>query len=154
MMKPEYTLIMPMDGKTPPESPLYGRQLSFERDYVEVTTWGDGFWRKDPDWTYTDHRGHEHYRDGDSFPTLRSYSEECPGCWSCSDTEGHYTWTTYECIGCGEVIDHPGLRWDSGSVMIDTGRPDVYLDGEWISWTEFGALIDQHNQIVREKGLE
>lgn len=153
-MTPEYTITMPLDGKMPVESPLYDRRLEFESNSVEITTMTGGFWEDDPGWTYTDRQGHEHYRVGGSFPTLRSYSEECPGCPACNDEEGHYVWTTYECIGCGEQIREPGNRWVWGPVRIDTRRPDVYLDGEWISWTEFEALIDQHNQVVREKGLE
>lgn len=98
------------DGTVPPESPLYGiEEVSVEQEPLWEL---DGFDLPrtirvfDPEWEYTDSKGHDHYVNGDEHPTLRAVYETVEACGCCVD-EGYERLIRYECIGCGEEVRNP-----------------------------------------------
>lgn len=149
----DFEIKMPLDGNCPPESPLYGRSFEVDLEHQEYTSLYGGFWEDDPDWEYTDSRGHEHYRNGSEFPTLRKVEELVGPCGDdvcmCHDDDWYqcYTQTIHECIGCGEYVKAPGKRFNYGPRLLP-GQQTFYLDGEYVSHPEMELLLKEHNRIV------
>lgn len=101
------------DETVPEDSPLFGADVSIEReaiydlpDHGPLYTWVD-----DPEWEFTDSNGHEHFRnDSGDFPTLTKVETDCGGCGACSDLDEPYTWVEWQCVGCFERVPHPGKK--------------------------------------------
>lgn len=174
----KYTLSnLTLDGSVPPESPLYNVLGTFGDDYSPepdlIHTWVE-----DPDWEWTDSRGHEHYQHLDgTFPTLRPVSELVPGCGECCGVYEDYSVTrSYECVGCGDSIpsEKVGKKLDwwrpetitlkrfvySGEPRDLMGIEPISWDGtsdHWCltyrpTWDQWLMLVEEHNRIIREAG--
>lgn len=129
--------------KVGPGSPFYGHSIEIRREYQTVSSIDGGFWNDDPQWTFTDRNGHEHYREGNSFPTLREVEEE--------ESDGYETWvsTYHECIGCGEPVRNPGRTFEYGPARVPM-TPQIFLDGKPISEGEFNDMYRQHLEMTNE----
>lgn len=108
------------------------------RKETEVIAFTSNAPSRDPDWTYTDKRGHEHHYEGGLYPTLRWVVDETYWCDDCQEDheDGHY-----ECPECGEHIE-PGMRDPSGKRELVSGLTSWYLDDEPISEEEAKRLIE------------
>ena len=108
--------------------------LRAETDRIDVTS---SLPRPDPKWTYTDQQGHEHYREGNGYPTLVVVLEEPYWCPDCHD---EHQWSHYECPLCGETIE-PGLLPPSPYREYIPGMTHYYLNDEEISPDEYQRLL-------------
>jgi hypothetical protein len=116
--------------------------LRAEAEMIDVSS---GLPRPDPEWTYTDHAGHDHHREGNGYPTLVVVTEEpywCPDCHE-EHTDSHY-----ECPLCGEEIA-PGLVSAPLHREYTPGLTHYYLNDEPISPDEYQWLVAQ---LQRETG--
>jgi len=103
-----------------------GTRLVYERDVQQVHY--DSYREFDPGWRFADAAGHEHYRDGNAFPTLRTHWLT-GWCGRCGDTHGEGEIADYyTCLQCGERIE-PGTRWHPGGTVMVPGPLSITLQG-------------------------
>mgnify|MGYP006172131831 CR=1 FL=1 len=176
-----FELLKLSDGTFPKGSPLRDVVVSVETTaaYELPEYYPDYVWVDDPEWTYTDSRGHEHYREGDEFPTLRENTEWISGycCEDCGGDFEDFESVFYECLGCGERIRHVGEKRERyvpqipSLIEITLNRVTRYNtpldlrgiepvsahgDGEYWeltyrpTWDEWLRLVEMHNRVVRE----
>ena len=175
-----FELLKLSDGTVPEGSPLRDVSINVERTaaYETPEYYPSYVWVDDPEWTATDSRGHEHYREGDEFPTLRPVYQEVYGCGECcGDYDSYEILTHHECLGCGEGIEHAGKKQERYVPQIPaytefklsrvapyggpldlmgiepveaTGNGDTWELLYAPSWDEWLKLVEENNRIVRE----
>lgn len=176
-----FELLKLNDGTVPEGSPLRDVSISVETTaaYEPPEYYPSYVWVDDPEWTYTDSRGHEHYREGDEFPTLRENTEWISGycCEDCGGDFEDYEAVFYECLGCGERIEHVGRKQERyvphtpcfteitlKRMVSSLGSHDplgiepVSWEGDfekWVltykpTWDEWLRLVEENNRVVRE----
>lgn len=168
------------DDTYPEGSPLRGLEVRVDQTaayQLDHYDYPDYVYVDDPEWEYTDNQGHEHHRDGDDYPTLRKIEDDCPGCFYCYDSGETYTWTHYECVGCGEVIHNVGKKqeryvpqipvyteitltrefpttenWDlMGIEPIECERSVNRVIATYRpTWDEWLMLVEENNRLVQE----
>lgn len=170
------------DDSFPEGSPLRDVEITVEQE----TAWDppeyypSHVWVDDPEWTYVDSNGHEHFRDGDEFPTLRDVYEEHVPCGPCCGDYEEYDYLSHrECIGCGEKMYRSGKKPELYTPTIPV-RTEITLERrvynnepedlmgiepvEWImnaeykeltyrpTWKQWMMLVEENNRIVTERG--
>lgn len=125
-----------------------GRTLEIEQDRISVST---ALPQPDPNWTYTDHAGHQHAygTDGsvtDRYPTLALRKGKPYWCADCQD---EHTDTWLECPRCGEKIT-PGTYIDTSPKYLP-GLTSYLIDGQPVSKEEGDALFAQIRSAREEK---
>jgi hypothetical protein len=102
-----------------------GRSFRVEIEEVDVTT--GPLPEPDPEWTYTDHKGHAHALVNGEYPSLRWVDDE--PYWCEQHQEEHET-GHYECARCGEEIE-PGARLRGGGYRkFAPGLKSYFIDDE------------------------
>jgi len=173
-----FELLKLPDGTYPEGSPLRSLHVSVEQTaaYETPEYYPSYVWVHDPEWTYTDSRGHEHYRDGYDYPTLRPVYKVAYACGCCTDEDHEYI-DHYECLGCGERVDHAGekqerytprvpvltditvtriIRYEEPMDLMGIEPVEVSGDGRFWelvhkpTWDEWLRLVEENNRIVRE----
>lgn len=111
-----------------------GVEIRMERDYDEVRTLGGP--APDPDWSFTDAKGHQHRYVEDEWPTLKWVVDRTYWCEDCRDEhqEGHW-----ECAQCGEHIK-PGMVKRPPEVKLIPLPARYFVNGREVSEDEARAV--------------
>lgn len=115
-----------------------GRSLEVRVERIAVST---ALPRPDPNWTYTDHAGHEHAYTSHAADVIlyRNLVLRTGEPYWCPDCQDEHTDSWLECPQCGEKIT-PGTYVDTTPQYI-AGQKSYLIDGQPASKAEGDALL-------------
>lgn len=128
--------------------------LTFSRDAILIETILS---QPDPDWTFTDDQGHDHYMRDGKYPTL--HTEHLGDYWCDGCMEHHEDYGPWRCVVCGQEVT-PGKRvpepyWQAGMQELTVVLADDV--GAEVEWQEPGGkrfrLVRGTVEVARDEPM-